>query len=111
MNEDSRITEYVIRHFTNKNVPVLTVHDSYIINYAYGEELRVVLKEAYENATGLETVKTTRTGVSQGDEESWLRERLPEVAMTRSSGYNKRLIDWMIRENDRRNREENRTGD
>jgi hypothetical protein len=34
MKENSRITEYVIRHFTNKDVPVLTVHDSYINHYA-----------------------------------------------------------------------------
>ena len=111
MNEDSRITEYVIRYFTNKNVPVLTVHDSYIIHYSYGEELREVLRQAYKEATGLVTVKTTRTGVSQGDEESWLQQRLPEEAITRSSGYNRRLLDWMIRQNDRKNREENRTGD
>ena len=30
MNEDSRITEHVIERFTALEIPVLTVHDSYI---------------------------------------------------------------------------------
>jgi hypothetical protein len=103
MNEDAGLTEHVIRHFTDKDVAVLTVHDSYLVPYAYAQELGEVLRAAYGKATGLVTTKTARTGVALGDEESWVKERLPEEAVTRSSGYKKRLIDWMVKENDRRN--------
>ena len=45
MNEDSRITEHVITRFTEQEIPVLTVHDSYIVNFGYHQQLHQVLEE------------------------------------------------------------------
>ena len=46
MAMDGRITAKVINHFTNKGVPVLTVHDSYILDIEYQKELHEVMSEA-----------------------------------------------------------------
>jgi len=36
---DGRITARIIEHFTRKKIPVLTVHDSYVIQSQYEQEL------------------------------------------------------------------------
>ena len=46
MAMDGRITAHIINHFTNKGVPVLTVHDSYIVDIDYQSELHDVMAEA-----------------------------------------------------------------
>ena len=46
MAMDGRITAKVINHFTKKGVPVLTVHDSYILDIEYQKELNEVMNEA-----------------------------------------------------------------
>ena len=46
MNDDSRITEHVIKRFTERGLPVLTVHDSYIVHFSYHDVLQEVLEEA-----------------------------------------------------------------
>ena len=43
MNIDGRITAKVIEHFTNKSIPILSVHDSYITQNQYSGELRAVM--------------------------------------------------------------------
>ena len=49
---DSCIAEYVIEHFTDQNVPVLTMHDSFIISYDKVLELRAVMTEAGNKYAG-----------------------------------------------------------
>ena len=49
---DSCIAEYVIKHFTDQNVPVLTLHDSFIIAYDRVLELRAVMTEAGNKYAG-----------------------------------------------------------
>ncbi len=44
---DSNMAEYVINHFTRKDVPVLTVHDSFLVPFQYAEELAVVMEKAF----------------------------------------------------------------
>ena len=46
MKIDGNITARVINHFTEMEVPVLTIHDSYIVPFDYRNELRRVMKEA-----------------------------------------------------------------
>ena len=45
MHMDGRITAKVIKHFTNKGIPILSVHDSYITQNQYSGELRKVMNE------------------------------------------------------------------
>ena len=45
MHLDGRITAKVIKHFTNKGIPILSVHDSYITQNQYSGELRKVMNK------------------------------------------------------------------
>lgn len=44
---DSRIAELVVNHFTGKGVPVLCIHDSFVIQGDKGTELNQVMNRAY----------------------------------------------------------------
>ena len=52
MNIDSVIANMVINYFTQKQVPVLCIHDSFIIDYKKETELRRVLYNASVQVTG-----------------------------------------------------------
>ena len=43
----------VLRHFMNKCVVALSVHDSYVVPESYFDELREVMKQAWEKVLGL----------------------------------------------------------
>jgi len=45
MHMDGRITAKVIKHFTNKNIPILSIHDSYITQNQHTGELRKVMNK------------------------------------------------------------------
>ncbi len=96
MNEDSRITEHVIKRFTELELPVLTVHDSYIVHFSYHDLLQQVLEEAFSMVTGMADIRSERTGVAWRDETSWETQRLGQEAVIRSKGYNQRLLRWMV---------------
>jgi len=57
MAMDGRITAKVINHFTNKGVPVLSVHDSYILDIEYQKELHEVMGEAITAELGFVSTK------------------------------------------------------
>lgn len=52
MNLDAQITERVHRHFTEQGVPVLSVHDSYLIDYTRVAELKAMMARACEEVMG-----------------------------------------------------------
>lgn len=52
MGVDAKIAEKVHRHFTAKEVPVLSVHDSFIIDYTRVTELKRVMAEASAAVVG-----------------------------------------------------------
>lgn len=98
MNEDSRITEHVIKRFTGRGLPVLTVHDSYVVHFGYHDLLQQVMEEAFALVTGMEGIRSERTGVAWADEASWETQRLSREALERSEGYKQRLLTWMVRD-------------
>ena len=59
---DSCIAERVHHHFTAQSVPVLSVHDSYIIDYTRVAELREVMSTASREVVG-EPLPTTANGI------------------------------------------------
>ncbi|MCB1783824.1 MAG: hypothetical protein KDI13_07490 [Alphaproteobacteria bacterium] len=62
MNWDSKIAEYVIRRMTALGIPVLCVHDSFIIDSKYKHILRHFMKKAYSSFNipkGLPEIKET----------------------------------------------------
>lgn len=52
MNLDGQISEFVHRHFCDQGVPVLSVHDSYLIDFTRVGELKRVMAEASEAVAG-----------------------------------------------------------
>ena len=54
MHMDGRITAKIIEHFTKKNIPILSIHDSYITQNQHTGELRTVMnKVVTEELNGL----------------------------------------------------------
>ena len=51
MHIDSQIANLVIDHFTQKDIPVLCIHDSFIIQYDKEPELRRILDQATHQVT------------------------------------------------------------
>ena len=62
---DAQIAEYIINHFTDQGIPVLAIHDSFLINRVYEGDLRSVMQTAC-NTIGLklfnQIVKETKIG-------------------------------------------------
>ncbi|MBN8190428.1 hypothetical protein JF540_27765, partial [Salipiger thiooxidans] len=54
MYKDSLITSSILGFFTLKGIPVLSVHDSYIIDHWHVDELRDVMAHASRATTGFE---------------------------------------------------------
>ena len=48
MNIDGNITMRVLEYFTNKSIPVLTIHDSYILDIQHQSDLHKVMTQAIE---------------------------------------------------------------
>ena len=57
MNVDADITESIIHYFTKNEVPILSLHDSYIVPYGLEDDLEVQMKEAFKAVTGIDGVK------------------------------------------------------
>ena len=65
MHIDAQIAEYIINHFTDQGIPVLAIHDSFLINRVHEGNLRSVMQTAC-NTIGLklfnQSVKETKIG-------------------------------------------------
>ena len=51
MNLDSRIALGIIDHFAKQNIPILSIHDSFIVQAKYENELRQTMEKTYEKHT------------------------------------------------------------
>ena len=56
MYKDARIAVEVINHFVKQNIPILCMHDSFVIEEKYKEELREVMLKTYQKHIGF-TIK------------------------------------------------------
>ena len=54
MNVDSNITNYIIKEFVRQQKPILSVHDSYIVDTKDVELLRDCMKEASLDVVGVD---------------------------------------------------------
>ena len=50
--KDSDIAEATMLHFTTRNIPILPVHDSFIMHHGYEDELRNVMDREFEKKVG-----------------------------------------------------------
>jgi hypothetical protein len=65
MKIDAQIAEYIINHFTDQGIPVLAIHDSFLIHRVHEGDLRSVMQAAC-NTIGIklfnQNVKETKIG-------------------------------------------------
>ncbi len=52
MNLDAKIALDVIQHFAKQDIPILAVHDSFVVQEQYKDELFQVMKKVYQQKTG-----------------------------------------------------------
>jgi hypothetical protein len=115
MAMDGRITAKVINHFTNKGVPVLTIHDSYLADIEYQKELNEVMNEAItaelDFASTKFKVRIKPTYRAMGWIKAWeqVEGTSPELVKMyadtpnskRCSGYLERLALWEQKESNK----------
>lgn len=53
MNQDSKIAEQIIDHFTRKSIPILAIHDSFVLPYGYEKELDDEMQKAFFTVMGI----------------------------------------------------------
>ena len=63
MKKDADIAEIIISQFTDENIPILTIHDSFIVPWGQEEKLRERMHSAFETVTGVNINKITRDGI------------------------------------------------
>ena len=61
---DGQVTTEIIKHFTDRGVPILTVHDSYIVESAYEQELMDVMQSVTRKLVGNQKFKMKQEGLS-----------------------------------------------
>jgi hypothetical protein len=67
---DNLIAEHVLRVFTALNIPVLCVHDGFIINYNRGAQLKTVMNTAARSVVGAEiNLSNNYMGLDEVEEE------------------------------------------
>ena len=57
MNLDAQMCEYVIERFVEQNIPILTVHDSFVVPFDEGDRLHRLMKEAFEYVTNQKKIQ------------------------------------------------------
>jgi hypothetical protein len=97
MNLDGKIAEYIIDKFTQNNIPVLCIHDSFVVPRSKDDFLRLTMNEAIVNITnqGLPNIDRKGLGlheinsVKHLDRDLYLDRmiHLSETAPNRSEGY------------------------
>ena len=100
MNIDSQIANMVLDHFTQKDIPVLCIHDSFIIQYDKEPELRRILDQATHQVTNYSInhdIKNERnshhgkvTGNIKGYEEHVVIEYNTPIRIKPTTQYNDR---------------------
>lgn len=95
MNLDSQISEWVHRHFSDQGVPVLSVHDSYLIDYTRVGELKRVMAQASEAVAGAALPTANQFfGLDEVDPEAeHVQDYIVWRQTARSEGYLQRLAE------------------
>jgi hypothetical protein len=72
MNIDSQITEKIVEAFTSKGIPILCMHDSFIIQVQHDNELRTQMQRAVEQVSGTNNFKIKRKNIGLGQVTQWM---------------------------------------
>ena len=52
MNQDAAIALAIVNHFTKQSIPILAIHDSFIVQAKYRDQLQQTMKREYRKHTG-----------------------------------------------------------
>ena len=109
MNVDGRITAKIINHFTKKNIPVLTIHDSYVIPDIHSGELRTIMNKAVTEELNGFKINLDQEGIGRDQIQAFMNMDRPNasdynhnqrVTYNRTEGYNNRLKQhkgWLLK--------------
>lgn len=100
MHVDSQISAFIHRHFTEQGVPVLSVHDSYIIDYTRVGELKAMMATASGEVVGSALPASNQLlgfDEMQGDDPDIIRDYIWWRQTPRSPGYMARLAAHEVR--------------
>ena len=81
MNIDSRICEYIVAEFVRTDSPILTVHDSFIVQYDEEDRLNRLMKDAFIHVTSKNGIRIksiyheTKENITQGYLRRWKRHK------------------------------------
>lgn len=64
---DSCITERIISYFNDRSIPILSIHDSYVVPFGYDNVLMKEMKAAFFELTEIKEVKLTHTTINSND--------------------------------------------
>lgn len=101
MNVDAQIAAMVQRFFTMLGIPVLSVHDSFIIDYTNVKLLKWAMRVASEAVVG-RALKVSHSGrgldeFMDGNDEDITLDFIQWCQRPRSVGYLERLANWEAR--------------
>jgi len=83
---DSEITSKILKHFTDAEIVVLPIHDSYVVPEEYGEELRLVMEEFWRE-------EIEKCGASSKVFDPIFQEEMETRPMVKQIGYHDELFD------------------
>ena len=100
MNIDSRICDYVISEFIKTDTPILTVHDSFIVQIGEEDRLYAAMKEGYQlvtNKLGIkakfnENITKTQLYAHGAQDRDWFLDMFQSLFKGNpTNGYQRRL--------------------
>ena len=71
MNLDSSIVEFVIKRFLEANTPVLSIHDSFIVQWSQRDRLVKAMEDAFSFVTGQSQIKYKQNVPTYQDAVAW----------------------------------------
>lgn len=71
MNIDSQITEKIVNRFTKKKIPILCLHDSFIVSVEHDDELRTQMLKSIKEVSGNNNIQIKRKNVGLNQINKW----------------------------------------
>jgi len=97
MNIDGRIAEHILKRFVGSNIPILAIHDSFIVPVRQDGFLRTCMKDAIDAVLSDHQVNTKQIGLGYQQWQSLrhtdysaylsLRDKMPGTGVTPTEGY------------------------
>ena len=71
MNIDSQIIEKIVNRFTKKKIPILCLHDSFIVSVEHDDELKTQMLKSIKEVSGNNNIQIIRKNVGLNQINKW----------------------------------------